>query len=124
VKIIASLEDVRRAGDYADYTGQLQGRLTLRVTDRASGPSTSQPATVSDLPLSFTIPCQATPADPGRGSNCSVATSADTVMPGAAVEGRRSIWETGGVSVLDGGADGVASTAPNTEFAQAGLFVP
>jgi hypothetical protein len=45
-------------------------------------------------------------------------------MPGAVVEGKRSIWQLDKVQVLDGGSDGVASTAGNTLFATQALFVP
>ena len=36
----------------------------------------------------------------------------------------RSIWQLGQVQVFDGGADGQASTTPNTLFATQGVFVP
>ena len=66
VTITATFTDVRRAASpYADYTGQLQGQLVLRITDRVNGTALDKPATVTDLPFSFTIPCQAT-ADPER----------------------------------------------------------
>jgi hypothetical protein len=46
-------------------------------------------------------------------------------VPGAVVEGGRSIWELGQVQVFDGGADGLASTAgDNTLFEREGIFVP
>jgi hypothetical protein len=63
-------------------------------------------------------------ADPARGSTCSVATTVDAVTPGAAQEGKRAIWELSQVRVLDGGPDGVASTADNSLFAVQGVFVP
>ena len=48
-------------------------------------------------------------------------TTADAVVgAGTIKEGRRSIWQLGQVRVNDGGADGVASTTPNTLFAHAG----
>jgi hypothetical protein len=77
-----------------------------------------------DLPFVFTIPCQPTPADPHRGSNCNIASSVDTLSAGAVLEGKRSNWAVGGVSVYDGGPDGIALTPGNTEFAAAGFFVP
>ena len=40
------------------------------------------------------------------------------------VEGLRAIWQLGPVEVLDGGADGSASTTPNTPFLRQGIFVP
>jgi hypothetical protein len=36
----------------------------------------------------------------------------------------RAIWQLGQVEVLDGGADGVVSTTPNTTFLRQGLFIP
>jgi hypothetical protein len=39
--------------------------------------------------------------------------------------GGRAIWELGQVQVLDGGADGLASTpGDNTVFERQGVFVP
>jgi hypothetical protein len=58
------------------------------------------------------------------GSTCSATTTADAVVPGAVLEGRRSIWEFGKVQVFDGGSDGVVSTTPNTLFADQAVFVP
>ena len=94
------------------------------MTDRANTAGLNQPATAVDLPFSFTIPCQATPADPNLGSTCKLTSSVDTVLAGAVTEGKRSVWAISGTSVFDGGPDGVATTAGNTEFASAGLFVP
>ncbi len=36
----------------------------------------------------------------------------------------RTIWQIGKVNAFDGGADGVASTNPNTLFLTQGYFVP
>ena len=58
------------------------------------------------------------------GSTCAVSTTVDAVVPGAAREGERAIWALDRVQVLDGGADGIASTSPNTLFAVQGVFVP
>jgi hypothetical protein len=70
-----------------------------------------------------TVPCTVTPAS-AAGSNCSVQTSADAVVPGSITEGDRSVWAIGQVEVFDGGSDGLASTEPNTLFADQGLFIP
>ncbi len=56
------------------------------------------------------VPCAST-ADTTVGSTCSITTTANTIAPGAAVEGKRAIWETGQVRVSDGGADGDPATA-------------
>jgi plastocyanin len=121
VQFVSSMTDVRRK-DLTDYPGELQTRLALRVTDRHNGPSFTEPAT-GDTTFTFTIPC-ATTMDPAIGSTCSATTTADALVPGAVLEGRRSIWEFGKVQVFDGGSDGVASTTPNTLFADQAVFVP
>jgi hypothetical protein len=36
----------------------------------------------------------------------------------------RTIWQLQQTEVLDGGPDGLASTADNTVFARPGVFVP
>jgi hypothetical protein len=36
----------------------------------------------------------------------------------------RAIWQLGKVDVLDGGADGVANTNPNTRYLSQGYFTP
>jgi peptidoglycan/xylan/chitin deacetylase (PgdA/CDA1 family) len=124
VNLLASISDVRRLSNLGDYTGELQALVTLRVTDKLSGDAQSnQAATVQDLPFSFTIPCSAT-ASTSVGSTCSTATTADAVNPGTVIEGARSSWQVGQVNVMDGGSDGVASTAGNTLFMVQGLFVP
>jgi hypothetical protein len=104
-----------------DYIGQLQGALTLRITDHNSGAGTT-PATVEDLPLNFTLPCAFvnTPV----GSTCQVHTSFNAVVPAASVSAKRASTELGQVVVRDGGPDGLASTATNSDFMRSGIFVP
>ena len=124
VKLKASSTDVRLASGLGDYTGELEARLRLRITDRGSGPTGDEPATVQDLDLPFTVPCAAT-GDPATGASCAVNTSADAVTPGTVTETRRTIWELDAVRLFDGGPDGVASTtAGNAVFETQGVFVP
>jgi hypothetical protein len=122
VKVTVSATDVRTQGSpYADYTGQLKATSNIRIIDHDNGPSES--AVVQDTPLSFTVPCTAT-GSTSVGSTCSLSTTADAVVPDTVKEGRRAIWQMGKVDVFDGGADGVASTNPNTLFLTQGVFVP
>jgi acid phosphatase type 7 len=123
VSIVATFSDIRRAGTLADYTGQLQGQLVLRVTDRSNGTALDDSATVTDTPLSFTIPCQST-ADANIGSTCNLTSTADAISPGIAKEGKRAVWEVLRAQILDGGPDGLASTADNSLFAVQGVFAP
>jgi hypothetical protein len=122
VRFTASITDVRNKVGLGDYTGELQGRLPLRITDRTNGPSLTDPAT-GDATFAFTIPCTTT-ASTTVGSTCSVVTTANAVAPGAVISGARAIWEIQNVQVFDGGADGMASTEPNTLFADQALFAP
>jgi hypothetical protein len=126
VKVSASLTDVRRRSDLADYTGELKAQLTLRVTDRnnnAEAPSRSA-ATTTDSNVSYTVPCQAT-SQTDRGATCAVNTTADSVLPGAVPESKRTIWSITKVQVYDGGPDNRAATGyGNQLFAVQGIFVP
>jgi plastocyanin len=122
VRFSASITDVRNKSGLTDYTGQLQGKLPLRITDKTNGPSLTDPAT-GDTTFAFTIPCTATDAT-SVGSACSVSTTANAVTPGAIVSGARAVWEIQNVQVFDGGADGVASTTGNTLFADQAVFAP
>ena len=72
---------------------------------------------MQDTSFPVTVPCSA--------GTCSVATSANAVMPGAVLEGQRAVWQLDQVKVYDGGADGLASTTgDNTLFMVEGVFVP
>jgi glucose/arabinose dehydrogenase len=125
VNFTFKFSDVRRRGDLLDYTGELRAVLTLRITDRYTGPGLDTPATTTDVPFGITVPCVATPADGTTGSNCNLTTSADAVTADAVREGKRAIWSLGQVQVFDGGADGDADTAgDNTLFAVQGAFAP
>jgi plastocyanin len=123
VQVVSSVTDVRKKSDLTDYTGQLQARLPLRVTDKFNGPSSGEPAT-GDTTFTVTIPCTAT-GDTTIGSTCAITTSADAVVAGMVLETKRSIWGIGKVEVFDGGSDGLASTtAGNTLFADQAVFIP
>jgi hypothetical protein len=100
------------------YSGQLSADVGLRITDKNNTPNPStSTATVQDTSFPVTVPC--------ASGSCSVATTANAVMPGSVLEGKRAIWELGQVQVYDGGADGVASTTgDNRLFMDEGVFVP
>jgi len=124
VRLTATMTDVRRAGDLSDYTGELDARASIRLTDKVNGLTSSEAGTVSDFDLDFAVPCAAT-GDADEGAACSATTTADAVTPGMVPEGKRAIWQLGQLELLDGGADDMASTtADNTRFAVQGIFVP
>jgi hypothetical protein len=119
VRLRLHMTDVRRS-DLSDYTGELEPRFGLRLTDRDGG----VPSTVTDSSFSFAVPCAGT-ASTNVGSTCDLATTADAVTPGIVKESLRSIWALDRLQVYDGGTDGLAGTAgDNALFAIQGVFVP
>jgi hypothetical protein len=109
--------DVRNRSDFSAYTGELRAVLSLQITDRYNGPSLGEPATATDAPFEFTVPCAA--------GTCNVATTADAVTSAFLREGKRAVLELDQARIYDGGADGDADTAgDNTLFAVQGLFTP
>jgi CSLREA domain-containing protein len=122
VKLVASLSDVRRRSNLSDYTGELQARTSLRITDKANGATALEDGTVDDITHSWTIPCA--PTGGAAGATCAATTTADALVPGTVREGRRAIWQLGQTEIHDGGVDEDADTAPNTVFAVQGVFVP
>jgi hypothetical protein len=122
VSIDASLTDVRSKGDLSDYTGELQARLPVQITDRLNGALQNDPAT-GETTVAVSIPCAET-ADADLGADCSVSTTMNAITPGSVVSGSRSVWELNNIKVLDGGPDGTAATPDNTLFASQAVFVP
>ena len=84
--------------------------------------SVTEPAT-GDTTFTFTIPCA------GTGDTASDRRARPPPLPMPSCPAR--CWragvrcgQLGKIQVFDGGSDGVASTAPNTLFADQGVFVP
>ena len=123
VAVRVEASDVRRKTTLADYPGELQARLDLRLTDKQNGTGGADSATVQDFSRSFAVPCTVTAGT--AGADCALTTSAEAVTPGLVVEGKRAIWQLGQVQVFDGGPDDDAdTTSGNTLFAVQGVFVP
>jgi hypothetical protein len=119
VQIEVSIVGVLNKSDRSPYSGELSADAGLRITDKLNSPSPGGPgaATVQDSSFPVTVPC--------TSSSCSVSTTANALVPGAVLEGKRAIWQLGQVKVYDGGSDGLASTtADNTLFMDQGVFVP
>ena len=116
VRFRVTIRDVRRSADLSDFTGQLEARPVLRITDRDNTPHPGGPGpgTMADRAFPFVVPCTGT-ADTAVGSTCQITTTADTVVPGVIKEERRTVWALDAFEVRD--ADG----AP---FLRQGLFVP
>jgi hypothetical protein len=122
VKVNVSATDVRKKSDLTDYTGQLKASSVLQIVDRDNGPS--EVGVTEPIPLSYPVPCTATGADATVGSTCTLVTTANAAVPGTVKGGKRAIWQMGRIDLYDGGADGVATTEPNTLFMSEGLWIP
>ena len=123
VRVEVNVTDVRWKSDLSDYTGSLQVRNPIRVTDRNSGAAQDEAGTLLDAQLPIAVPCASTD-DPSIGATCSLSTTVDALTPGMVVEGKRSNWQLGQLEVFDGGAGGVAGAADARVFERQGLFVP
>jgi hypothetical protein len=137
VNITASISDVRckagttacgnaNAADGADYTGQLQGNATIRITDHynavAPGGGTDA-ATVVDIPFPVPAACANT-ASTSEGGLCTANTSANATVPGSVLDAKRANVEVGQITITDGGPDGQNGTTPNTLAFVQGIFIP
>jgi hypothetical protein len=115
--------DIRDASGFADYTASLKAIFRVRFSDSSNcaptpcGSVRSQAGTGTDVTIGpMTIPCVPTgiPSAP-PGSFCSASTSANALLPGSVVSGKRTVWQAFRVRVLDSG---------NRLFQQQGIYVP
>jgi hypothetical protein len=112
INITVSLTDVRCATGSGtgctlaggDYSAQLVAGTTLQMTDSANGVFGDDPATTTLGTFSFPVTC--TPTVGTSGSNCSVSTTADTLVPNFAKEAKKTLYSVESVQITDLGADG------------------
>jgi len=113
-----------------DYTGEMQGTATIRITDEnnVAGPGGSTHATVVDLPFTVDGSCAefagTNAAGQQQGGTCLSDTSANAAVPGAAVAGKFGNVEIGQVVINDGGPDRLNASADNSPFMRQGIFIP
>jgi hypothetical protein len=136
VLITSSITDVRcqagtaasvcssaNAADGPDYSGELQGNATIRISDHYNGPNLNEAATVVDIPFPVNGTCVNTTSTT-IGGTCTTNTTANAVVPGSVKDTQRAVVEVGQLQINDGGADGLVSTADNTLFEVQGIFIP
>lgn len=131
VQVIVKIDDVRNHPSGSDYTGMLGMRTNIQITDLRNAPEMPEPGTVQVFPLEWPVQCIAT-VDTTRGSACNTTTSINAILPGAVLEGKRSIWELGQPTVRDAGPNGtgyaacptVCGDGDETTFMRQGVFVP
>jgi len=131
VKLTVSLTDVRNKTLLTDYVGPVLVTSDLKITDNSNSAEAPEPGTTQVGKYQFPVDCVAT-LSTTIGSSCNLNTTADSIVPGTIVEGRRSVWELGQVEVKDAGPNGTgyASCPPTcgdgdeTVFLRQGIFVP
>jgi hypothetical protein len=111
------------AADGPDYSGQVEGNATIRISDHYNGPSQAEAATVVDIPFPVAGQCANTAATT-VGGTCSTNTTANAVVPGSVQDNKRGVVEISQLFINDGGADGQNATVPNTLFSVQGIFIP
>jgi hypothetical protein len=112
------------AADGPDYSGEVQGNATIRISDHYNGPGLNEAATVTDIPFPVNGTCAATTSTT-IGGTCTTNTTANAVVPGSVKDTQRGVVEIGQIQIFDGGTDGsVATTADNTLFEVQGIFIP
>jgi TolB protein len=115
----------------ADYTGQLLFALEgTRITDKSSG---FGEVSATAVDVTFSAPVSCTPTAGTTGSNCLFNTTADALLPGTAMEEKRTVLRVGNARLLDTGADGesegsscppICGTGDEKVFLEQGVFTP
>jgi hypothetical protein len=131
VKVVASMTDVRNNPSLTDYVGRVLVSTDLQVTDFTNAAETPEPGTVTTFKYNFPVDCVAS-VSTTIGSSCVINTTADALVPGTVVEGRRAVWQFGQFEVKDAGPNGTGYAAcpptcgdgDETTFLREGLFVP
>ncbi len=115
IQIDASVTDVLRA-DGTDYPGKVILGLPMRITDRSNGSSGKEAGTVADTRLAVPMDCTTTPGL--AGSQCSLSTMADSLVPNFARENTLAVIELLGATVEDAGPDAIVlpPTDPTGRF--------
>ena len=119
----ASVCNSANGTDGPDYSGQVQGNATIRISDHYNGPGLNEAATVVDIPFPVNGTCANTTSTT-VGGTCTIATTANAVTPGSVKDTQRAVVEIGQLQVFDGGASGVAGAADATLFEVQGIFIP
>jgi hypothetical protein len=111
------------AADGPDYSGELQGNATIRISDHYNGPNLNEPATVQDIPFPVNLKCENT-VDTTVGGSCTIPPPTVVCPECGLREGVRTVVEITQLQIYDGGADGQVSTNDSTLFMNQGVFIP
>lgn len=140
IDLIIGITDIRCSvtnaacpgGAYSDFTGKILVKATVRLTDKLNGSPAVDAATVEDFDLEVPVQCVTT-ASTTIGGACNLITRINTLIPGAVLDGKRSVYALSDVQTLDPGPNGTGFDAgcPTTcgdgdesTFLRSGIFVP
>ena len=131
VRLNVNLQDIRNRPSGTDYTGRVLAEADLQITDSSNSDEAPEPGTVQKFKYQWPIDCVST-VSTTIGASCVLITTADSLVPGTVVEGRRSVWEIGQGDVKDAGPNGTGyANCPPTcgdgdesVFLREGVFVP
>jgi hypothetical protein len=136
LSIVSSLQDVRDVSAVgADYAPVASGPdmyaiAKIRISDHynttgAMGCSatTSCPGTTNDSDFSAPLNCVTT-ASPSVGSNCSAVTTADAVVPGVVLEGKKAATAIFRVRIRDAGNNGTLGDSDDRDGFMQGIYIP
>jgi hypothetical protein len=90
----------------------------------ASASTSSRPATMVDLQFPVPLDCLADPEPAVAGSNCGVNTTANAIVPGSVITGKKTVVELGEIQLYDSGADGTRGNTDDQRFAAQGIYIP
>jgi uncharacterized repeat protein (TIGR01451 family) len=110
IALTANLSDVRKP-DNTDYVGPVIVSALYRATDQSNDVDSAAAGTVIDYELAAPMNCTATAGS--GGSNCTLSTTVDTMLPDAVLETRRAILSINNVFVRDAGPN--TTIAPNED---------
>jgi glucose/arabinose dehydrogenase len=133
IGISAAATDVKRRSDGSEYAGKALLETRVRLTDRSNGNAGTESATAQDASLAFPVDCVAT-ASTATGGACNLSTTVDTLVPGLAKEGKRTVVAAFTVQLKDLGADGslgppagcppICGSGDEVVFLRQGVFTP
>jgi len=131
VRIVVNITDVRTNPAGLDYVGKVSVRQTLVVTDQSNSDEAPEPGTTVPFTFEYPVDCVST-LSTTIGSQCDQNTTANAILPGMVIEGRRQMWNIGQVEIRDAGPNGTgyANCPPTcgdgdeTTYLRQGVFVP
>ena len=106
-----------------DYTGELDGEWSIRITDKLSGRVPHRGRHDDHFPDRFPGPLHRYRGHHDR-RHMRPCDDRGRAHGRHGPEGARSNWQIGEIDLNDGGPDGIASTQDNGRFAVQGIFVP